>query len=88
MFATGKAMAVRTFGQPRPRACLSGQRLRSSRGFVVPGRKGRSPDAVASGQGASVPGAEKHRWADPVPTQTGSEPHPFQGVRLHSSFGE
>jgi len=42
----------------RIKTCLGGQRLRSSRGFLVPGRKGRSPDAFASGQGPGAPGAE------------------------------
>ena len=37
----------------------------------MPSRKGRSLDAVASGQSPSVPGVEKHRWANPEPTQTG-----------------
>ena len=39
----------------------------------MPGRKGRSPDAYATRQGPDAPGAEKHRWADPEPTQTGSQ---------------
>jgi hypothetical protein len=33
--------------------------LRAGEGFFGPGRKGRRPDAVASGQGPDAPGTEK-----------------------------
>lgn len=52
-------------------ARLTMRRLRASRRFSVPGRKGRSLDARASGQGPDAPGAEKRRWTDPSALSNG-----------------